>query len=115
MPGEISGYWLAHKIGGRLPWKKLFEPAINLSKNGFPVSSVLAESLKLNKDKISKSSSLITMFTNPATNQLYKTNEIIKYPKLASTLEKISENGVEAFYNGELSGKIISEINLKGK
>lgn len=35
MPGEVSGYLAAWKAHGRLHWKDLVQPAIDLAKNGF--------------------------------------------------------------------------------
>lgn len=35
VPGEVSGFRLAWKKYGRLPWKDLVQPAINLAKRGF--------------------------------------------------------------------------------
>ena len=115
VPGEIAGYWIAHKIAGRLPWKTLFEPVINLCKNGFAVSPVLAESLKNYKDQIRQNVGLTNILTNPVNGQVYKLNEIIKLPGLAKTLEMISVNGSQVFYDGELSAKIVSENNANGK
>lgn len=30
VPGEVKGYWMAHKMFGNLKWNKLFEPAIEM-------------------------------------------------------------------------------------
>jgi gamma-glutamyltranspeptidase / glutathione hydrolase len=40
-PGAVRMLELAHKQYGKLPWASLFEPAIRLSENGFPMSARL--------------------------------------------------------------------------
>ena len=35
MPGEVSGFRAAWERHGRLPWKDLVQPAIDMAKNGF--------------------------------------------------------------------------------
>lgn len=30
VPGELRGYWKAHKMFGNLKWNKLFQPAIEM-------------------------------------------------------------------------------------
>jgi gamma-glutamyltranspeptidase/glutathione hydrolase/leukotriene-C4 hydrolase len=50
---------------------------------------------------------------NTTTNELYTTGDIIKRPKLADTLEIIANEGVNAFYNGSLTDKIINEIQSR--
>ncbi len=37
-PGVMRALELAHRSNGRLPWAKLFEPAIRLAEQGFPIS-----------------------------------------------------------------------------
>uniref|UniRef100_A0A0M3HH74 Transmembrane protein n=1 Tax=Ascaris lumbricoides TaxID=6252 RepID=A0A0M3HH74_ASCLU len=42
-PGEIAGYWLAYKRfgSGRISWADLVKPAIDLCRNGVPISEYL--------------------------------------------------------------------------
>lgn len=42
-PGVLRMLEAAHKAHGKLPWKDLFEPAIQLSENGFAISPRMSE------------------------------------------------------------------------
>ena len=114
IPGELAGYWLAHKIGGKLSWKKLFEPAINLCTNGVKVTKILSNAIAENEKDIRNSPELSRIYVDPITNRLYHANDVIKMPNLAKTLKIISEKGSDAFYNGELSKVIVQENNQNG-
>lgn len=43
VPGDMYGYYMAWKKYGRLPWKELVQPAIDLAKDGFKVGIPLHE------------------------------------------------------------------------
>ncbi|MCZ7637190.1 MAG: gamma-glutamyltransferase [Verrucomicrobia bacterium] len=45
VPGTVAGLHLAWRDHGRLPWRRLVEPAVRLAATGFPVSEELARSL----------------------------------------------------------------------
>jgi len=45
VPGTVAGLHLAWKERGKLPWKRVVEPAIALARDGFPLSESLAVSL----------------------------------------------------------------------
>ena len=47
VPGAVRGWWDLHQRFGRLPWKDLFQPAIDLARRGIVVSAGVAEGLKL--------------------------------------------------------------------
>ena len=57
VPGQLAGLYQAWLKFGRLPWKRLLQPAITMCENGFPVSQVLAEKIK-SQQIIKKSSGL---------------------------------------------------------
>lgn len=114
IPGELYGFWEAHKIGGKLPWKELFKPAIEMCRNGFQVPRPLANAIKLSESDIRKNQELTKIFINSETNRTYELNEIIRMPKLANTLELLSKENISTFYNGKLTQLMIEEINENG-
>ena len=46
VPGEIAGLWKAHELGGKLPWKDLFQPTIRMCREGIPIHAALAKVIK---------------------------------------------------------------------
>lgn len=44
VPGELKGYWMAYnKYGGKVAWKELVQPTIDLCRNGILVTEYLAK------------------------------------------------------------------------
>lgn len=52
IPGEIAGFWKAHKLYGKLPWSALFKPAIDMCMNGITIHRALAFTILKMKDKL---------------------------------------------------------------
>src|SRR5205814_8051601 len=46
VPGTVAGLHMAWKEQGKLPWKRLVDPATALARDGFVVSDGLSRSLK---------------------------------------------------------------------
>jgi gamma-glutamyltranspeptidase/glutathione hydrolase/leukotriene-C4 hydrolase len=110
VPGEIKGYWLAHQKYGQLPWADLFQPAIKMAEEGFPVPLGLHKAIIDDTVLLSTEPSLKVIFINPQTGELFKQGEIIKRPQLAETFKAIANEGVDAFYNGSLTDNIMKDL-----
>ncbi|KAL3857361.1 hypothetical protein ACJMK2_012037 [Sinanodonta woodiana] len=114
VPGEIKGLYEAWKLGGKLPWYRLFQPAIKLCKEGFKVGRSLASAINSTVKFYSNYTNLRELVTNPVTKTYYKEGDTMTRPKLARTLEIIANEGPDAFYNGSLSENITLDIQDAG-
>jgi gamma-glutamyltranspeptidase/glutathione hydrolase len=109
VPGTVAGVMEVHKKFGSLPLSEILEPVINLAKNGVVVTQKQAERLKSYKEAFIEVNGDSTKF---AAN--FKEGDTIKYPELASTLEKILENGRDGFYKGEVAQKLAAFVQESG-
>lgn len=110
VPGEIRGYEVAHKLYGKLPWATLFEPTIKLAREGFPIPPIQGEYLSMIANR---TSTLYKLYSDVHGN-LLKTGDIVKFEKLAETLEVIANRGPDAFYSGKIAQDLISDIQEAG-
>uniref|UniRef100_A0A8C6WWV0 Gamma-glutamyltransferase 5a n=1 Tax=Neogobius melanostomus TaxID=47308 RepID=A0A8C6WWV0_9GOBI len=109
VPGELRGYELAHRLYGKLPWATLFEPTIKLAREGLRIQAVLGGYISV----INRGNSLYKLFSD-AEGKPLKAGDIVKFKKLADTLETIANEGAESFYSGQIAKDLISDIQLAG-
>ncbi|CAG8518976.1 9677_t:CDS:10 [Dentiscutata erythropus] len=111
VPGEIAGMKLAHKKYGKLPWKRLFEPIINMCRNGFPVTSELGLRLKMFREIVVNNPQLSEIYA--PNGNLLKEGQILYRTKYAKTLETIANNYTE-FYRGSIAESMIKRVKATG-
>jgi gamma-glutamyltranspeptidase/glutathione hydrolase len=109
-PGVLRMLALAHRQHGRLAWKKLFEPAIRLSEQGFKVSPRL-NSLLVGDPYIGKDPTAHAYFYGPD-GKPWPVGHVLKNPALARTLREIADGGADVFYTGHIARDI--EAKVKG-
>ncbi|CAF0744911.1 unnamed protein product, partial [Didymodactylos carnosus] len=114
IPGEIAGYWKAHKQYGKLPWSALFKPAIDMCEGGFKVARPLAFTLQKHKEKLGKNKALRSVFFKGGSDHVYQLGDTMYLPRLAETFRIIAEKGPSAFYEGVLTDDICNEIQSNG-
>lgn len=107
-PGVLHMLALAHRQHGRLPWRQLFEPAITLADEGFPVGprlhALLADAAALRQDPAAA-----TYFFD-TTGQPWPVGHRLKNPELAAVLRRIAAEGVRSFYEGELAEAMVRKV-----
>jgi gamma-glutamyltranspeptidase / glutathione hydrolase len=107
IPGNIRLMEQAHKRWGKLPWARLFDPAIRLAE-GFEINGTLAGALgrlaPLWKD-FPDAQALYWQDGKPKTAGMIQRN-----PALATLLRKVAAEGPDAFYTGEKGHAIIDAV-----
>ena len=108
VPGVVALYRKAHEQHGRLPWSRLFQPAIRLAETGFEVSPRLA-------DMLLRVAKFTRLDENPgAADYFYPDGEALiagqlrKNPEYARTLRALAEEGIGTFYGGALAEQIVA-------
>jgi gamma-glutamyltranspeptidase/glutathione hydrolase len=113
IPGTVRGLETAWKKYGKLPWKELVMPAVELAENGFALNPVFAAYFESNRDKLSKFEETRKIFFKE-NEQGYKASEILIQKDLARTLRAIADGGANAFYEGPLADAMVEEITKNG-
>ncbi|KAH8235546.1 hypothetical protein KR032_002179, partial [Drosophila birchii] len=114
VPGEILGYWEMHRRYGILPWKRLFQPAIKLAREGHVVSRYLASAIQSKLTQIRADPGLSSVFLNEK-QEPWLEGDFMKRTVLADTLERIAENGAKEIYDGGETGrKFVEDIRSLG-
>jgi len=111
VPGSVAGMWDAHQKYGKLTWKELLLPAIELARKGFKISERQAREFEDHKERFVK--------LNPTgaaiiKNTAWKTGDLFVQEDLANTIERIANEGRDGFYKGKTADLLIAEMN-KGK
>lgn len=107
-PGVLAMLELAHRQQGRLPWARLFEPAIRLAEQGFALSPRLHELL----------SSDARLAHDPQAGPLWFDTEgrpravgsLVRNPAYAAVLRAVAEHGSRAFYTGAVAQDIVARV-----
>ncbi len=100
VPGTVAGLELAHQRLGSMPWADLLQPAIDLARNGMPISWNLHDSFKRLNEwwQLYPSSAKIFLRDD---GSFYQPGDTWKQADLAATLGRIQEHGKDGFYKGE--------------
>ena len=109
VPGVPRLMELAHKKYGKLPWKDLFAPAIDLARKGFAISPRLHALLK--RDKHLPTQTAARAYFYDENGAPLPEGHVLRNLPLAETLQKMAEGGPDAFYTGDIADNIISSVN----
>lgn len=104
VPGNIRLAEQAHRRWGRLPWARLFQPAIRLAEKGYQVTPPLARALTMMAPAwgdFPQARAIYWQGGKPAAS-----GATIRNPALAGLLRDIAAKGPDAFYSGETARAI---------
>ncbi|MCB1646326.1 MAG: gamma-glutamyltransferase [Pseudomonadales bacterium] len=108
VPGTVAGLYMAWEDEGKLPWKRLVQPAIRLAKEGIVMTHGLSRSLNRAMQRMKVYPASVKKFTKDG--EPYEPGDIWKQPDLAKTLQRIADKGPDGFYKGKTAELIVKEM-----
>jgi gamma-glutamyltranspeptidase / glutathione hydrolase len=112
VPGAVSAWVELHAKFGKLPFERLFEPAISYGRTGFLVSPTVSEQWAAQVPLFKSQPGFAEAFMPDG--RAPKPGELFTFPDHAATLEKIAITNGEAFYRGELAAKLEAHATAHG-
>lgn len=110
VPGTVAGMWALHRKLGKLPWKEVVEPAVQLAARGLLLTAKEAAGLNGQQKDFAQFNPTNAYLKNTP----WQAGETIKYPELARTLGRIRDQGAAGFYTGETADLLVAEMKRGG-
>jgi len=108
VPGLLRVLRLAHEKHGRLPWARLFEPAIRLAEGGFAVSPRLHALIA--SDPLLRGNAASRAYFHLPDGSPLPVGYRLKNPAFATLLRQIASRGPDAFYLGAVARDMAAAV-----
>lgn len=110
VPGVPDGLRALHELG-RLPWRRVVEPALRLARAGVPMPAAHAACLRM----------LEPVMTMDAGARIYapggrllEAGDVLRQPGLAAALQALADEGPRSFYEGTLAEALLALTAERG-
>jgi len=116
IPGAVRSWGDAHARFGRLTRAAVLAPAIELAANGFPAWPGLIDAVERTAPQI-----VAALGPEAAFLEVYRPHgrpwrpgELMRFPALARTLERLAAEGFDCFYEGDLAARQSASLRALG-
>lgn len=110
-PGAVRMLELAHQDNGKMPWADLFQPAIKLATDGFPIGGRMAAAIAGARNDLLRDPDATAYFLNPDYSPK-ALGTVIKNPDYAATLSTIASQGANGLLTGAVAQSIVNKIKV---
>ncbi len=107
VPGSVDGLIKVHGKYGRLKFREVIQPAIDLARNGFILTPEQAQGMNWNSEIFRRRNPSGCDFVKESG---WKAGDTLRQPMLAETLERIQKYGRAGFYSGKTAELIVDEM-----
>ena len=118
VPGNVRGIDLAHRQYGRMPWKELLQPAIDLADIGLAIDGssalfIAGSALDLRRYP-SSAATYLSDGLPPVPQWGIRSTAYLPQQKLKASLSHLASAGADDFYHGDLARSIAQDIAEQG-
>lgn len=114
VPGNIRMFALAHERHGRLPWARLFDPAIRLARDGFAVTPRMSRMVEGRVEAATLSAFGRAQFFG-SDGKPKAAGTIVRNPDLARLLTGVATRGPDWFYTGPPAQALVRTVATASK
>ncbi len=105
VPGTVLGLDTALRRYGTLPRAQVMAPAIRLARDGFVLNRGDTDILDAGASRFARDPALARIFLRSDGSPLQPGN-MLAQPDLARTLQRIADEGTDAFYHGDIPARV---------
>lgn len=109
VPGNFRLMELAHERHGRLPWARLFQPAIRLARDGFAITPRL-RAMIIGHAEIAGLTPWGRRHLFGGDGQPLPVGTRVRNPELARLLESVAARGPDFYYNGPPAQSLVRTV-----
>lgn len=108
-PGVLRMLEMAHQQHGKLAWARLFDPALGLARDGFPMSPRL-NTLLAGEPHLARNSATAAAYFYNTDGTPKAVGTVLKNPAAEATLQAIAAGGADAFYRGPIAADVVAAV-----
>ena len=112
IPGTVAGLSTALGKWGTIDLDQAIAPAIEIARDGFPLSRTVSLSLATGHELLSRFEATTEIYLNNG-SPLAPGHRFVQ-PEYAETLERLARNGPSEMYGGETGARIADDIEKNG-
>ncbi|MYG19690.1 MAG: hypothetical protein F4208_09050, partial [Gemmatimonadales bacterium] len=113
VPGSVAGLMRLHEEYGSLPLTTIMAPAIDYAAHGFRLLPGEARRQAGSRDQVAETEGARRYYLK-ADGSPYRPGDRLVQSDMAETLRAISLGGGDAFYRGEIAGRIADDMAANG-
>lgn len=113
-PGVLAALEAAHRRGGRLPWSVVVEPAIEVSRQGFPLGAASDYYFEYVRDDVFGHDPAVRAALHTADGEPIRAGETMVIPQLADFLERVAREGAAALHAGDVARALADDMAANG-
>ncbi len=112
VPGVVDGWSELLATHGTIPLARALMPAIEYARSGFPLADIAAQQWGRAERTLADDPAAARTFL--VDGRAPRAGEVFANPRLATSLERIANDGRDAFYRGPIAAAISADMPARG-